>query len=292
MGGSSGVLEDGPSTEEGVPPFGRIKYGVNETQHEELWEFEIKRLTRAAETSDITHLQPNIEGDNGLRSWHTSDEDFAQLGRVADKILYSLWLFSYEDEAVLRDHGYPSPTPDRGPNMFWNFQQIEGDIPDIHLHSRSRSQWHEKANRPQTDEEFAERLAVNQLNVFERDQYCYIVDEVTSILAHIAWESSESPYWKMVVLACLTKISTKIKVLATQLPLAISKSMEAIGDLRSRTPKSRHGYRNFDHGYYDSYHGYRDSDYDSVPVERSWPAQPIVAHYSSVDNAEWPEDNH
>jgi hypothetical protein len=50
------------------------------------------------------------------------------------------------------------------------------------------------------------------------EQFFAIVDFVTSILARIATECAPSSYWRTVVLACLMKLSTKLKVVTIDLP--------------------------------------------------------------------------
>ncbi|KAK2752716.1 hypothetical protein CKAH01_17642 [Colletotrichum kahawae] len=193
-----------------VPHFGSVFGLRNDVEHHErLWAFDIKRLHLAAEASDIKHLQPAIEENDALRSWSIGVENLAQLGKVADQILYSLWLFSYEDEETLRSHGYPPLNPERGLNLYWKFRRIQGQIPDLPFNTRV-----EMGNS-------SKRNAKSDLNVTEKDQYCYIVDQVTSILAHIACNSGGSSYWKVVILACLAKISTKLKAVAMDLPEAI-----------------------------------------------------------------------
>lgn len=241
---------DGVDTDTGanVPPFGRVQSLTDEKRHEKLWEFDIKRLQSSAETSDFNQLQLAVGEHDAWRSWHICGENFAQLGKVADQILYSLWLFTCEDDGVLRKHGFRSLNPGRDQHVFWNFKRIKRQIPD--LPGKTHKAGYAGSSEDEDPFEMAKMTAMSDLRVTERDQYCFIVDEVTSILAHIAWHSSGSSYWKMVVLACLAKISTKLKVLATQLPQAIARYTS-----RSREHRS-----------------YSKSHFDK-------PKQPIVAEY-------------
>ncbi|KAH0437831.1 hypothetical protein CcaCcLH18_03727 [Colletotrichum camelliae] len=217
------VSDDDPSTGAAVPSFGRVsRWIIDDKRHETLWQFDIERLKRAAETSNVNHLRPAVEEDEMVSFSHINGGSFTQLGKVADQILYALWLFSYEDEAVLRDYGSLYLNHERGRNIFWNFERIKGHIPDL----PRKTELHymrDMDDSSEEDDEPSETPAMSQLVVTERDQYCYIVDEVTAILAHVAWNSSGSSYWRVVILACLAKISTKLKVLATQLPQAITK---------------------------------------------------------------------
>lgn len=54
--------------------------------------------------------------------------------------------------------------------------------------------------------------------VADPERYCAVVDHVTAVLARIATQRIRSSYWRTIVIAVLTMLSTKLKVVAIDLP--------------------------------------------------------------------------
>ncbi|KAK3341820.1 hypothetical protein B0T25DRAFT_511238 [Lasiosphaeria hispida] len=71
---------------------------------------------------------------------------------------------------------------------------------------------------PQKKERAADSANHKLGQVSSPERYFALIDHLTAVLGHIATQRAASSYWRTVVLAILAKLSTKLKVLAMDLP--------------------------------------------------------------------------
>ncbi|KXX72917.1 hypothetical protein MMYC01_210649 [Madurella mycetomatis] len=177
-----------------IPRLGSLKeYGAGSEHATSLWKLEANRLLHAAHNLSPGALQPEY----GVQQ--LTGEGLVELGVLAETILCALHICSASDELMLMDFDRALVKLERLSQSFDVLQTLTGAEFDLPGYT--------KANRPQKPRRS------RSIGVTNYRQYYKLVDFLTGALALVAVGSVAIPYWRIVVLSTLTKLSTKLKVL-------------------------------------------------------------------------------
>ncbi|WQF78687.1 hypothetical protein CDEST_03701 [Colletotrichum destructivum] len=209
------------STTYKLPPFGNLAIYIkdrNPKLQKELWRLEVGRFIRIVNgTEDM--LVPMLKPESTERI-HSSPtrQSYEQLQALADRILSALHVCVIDDSVLLERPSDNTSPSKRFSESYWALRQAWGEEDD--LPGRGKTQLNYPSVDPDRTAEKKENAIGDRDRHFselELEQCCYLVDQITATLAFLAARGRDNDYWLVVVLACLAKLSTKIKVLVKEL---------------------------------------------------------------------------
>jgi hypothetical protein len=155
----------------------------------------------------------------GVARW--SQSEFALRNRVDDSHRLPGQVSGLEIPSMI-----PSYKVAKDSHLGWkatyNKESTEEELDRIRRKRRTAEEG--KKAEARGEEEFPFKIPQNHADpnrlgqVTEPEQYFAIVDHITAVIARIATECAPSSYWRTVVLACLVKLSAKLKVVTINLP--------------------------------------------------------------------------
>lgn len=195
-----------------TPLLGNLDgYGVDAHQRKRLWDLEIRRL-RQLNLSAEEALKPRIEPDILLEG-KIEGKAFRELESLAHAIRLTLFVCIVDDareaDPNMKDSSSFALECLEVLSRFVNMDN-EPAVPGVNPGSELGS-WYQKLKLPEgTRTSETEKLRISTT-------FHYLIDQITATVAQIAIRVSESEYWLVVVLACLAKLATKMKVIHSNL---------------------------------------------------------------------------
>lgn len=226
-----------------LPLFGSLRHcHIEFKPPEKLWTLEIERLVEIVEGEAAMRpmLVPSPKpGEEALMNQPLNDGTFEQLRLRADNIFDALQICILDDQALLS--GLTETWLERGQrsyralNQRWTEHVGLVNLPGHRGRSRTKD-W--TTNRQQADE--GGNVEFFCLNHTEIDQCLYIVDQIAATIAVLAFRCKHNDYWYEVVMACLAKLSTKLKFLIGNMSSNISSCLDRHCDEFEDQPLQQH----------------------------------------------------
>ncbi|OBR16272.1 hypothetical protein CH63R_01452 [Colletotrichum higginsianum IMI 349063] len=203
-----------------LPLFGNLRPYAGDNAswlQERLWELEVRRFIQVVNgTEDMLVPVLKLDSDEIIH-YSLTRQNSKKLQVLADRIRAALHVCVIDDSLLLErlpDNTRPSK---RFSESYWALRQAWGEEDDL-PGRRQRSdpddisyQEYKAKRRGDTAED-----QHRNLDDFELEQCYYLVDQVTATLVLLAVRGRDNDYWLVVVLACLAKLSTKIKFLVRE----------------------------------------------------------------------------
>ncbi|EXF84910.1 hypothetical protein CFIO01_02123 [Colletotrichum fioriniae PJ7] len=240
-----------------VPQFGSLEHhGLHEATKEKLWKFEIDRLFAVAYEQDAGVILPKLETAGSRLFSSISKESPTELTELSNNILLCLYIFILDDEMALSEKLSISSNARRIQTTRDQLARSTGRILDLPGRDRDRhytgddldrvraterekpvvpqpsprksnsSRDNEKVEHPRkrtTGLYDVSRLSAQRSDFvssrIKQDECFHLVDQITATLARIVILSQDSVVWHIEVIACLSMLSAKIKVLIAEPPL-------------------------------------------------------------------------
>jgi hypothetical protein len=194
-----------------LPKFNDLAlYDVSEEQEMYLWKLEVRRLVEAVELEGPVLLE-------GPEEWYGSagSEGYNRLHVLATAMKHALDICVHDNELVMLEH---RPTMMAGDtfalsyrNLMRNFDPDEGTV------------------------RFDKQLKLASHN---DEAYHALINYLTATMARVLVRTIRGEFWAENCLSTLAKFATKLKVLAHDLPAAVSRTIEAQNDLNARLGQS------------------------------------------------------
>lgn len=212
-----------------LPLFGSlVSYGATIKRQRKLWNLEIHRLLLVTESSGADILAPKLRANehSPLQSpIHKVELDV--LRTAADQLLHSLHVCVIDDQKLLNDK-FPHSERTKGVHSYRQLQKVvkmDSGLPGQYEGTNVGTNVGNNHFDEETEREPKYSASVRAIVDSELEDYYYLVDQITATMARLAILGSDSQYWHVVVLACLAKLSTKLKFLAVKLDKNITRSL-------------------------------------------------------------------
>lgn len=212
-------LEKAPGTRPAssleLPTFGNLElYKVLPSTQEKLWGLETERLAKIVDIDKATELLPKVEKDSKASLLSRIDKPALEdLCLRADDILDALHICIFDDQRLLQT----ASASDKAARSYRALERSwSARTGVVRLPGRDRKSERERddATLDRRDNERPELVKLNAAEFIKTQRLsCYLVDQIAATLAILACRGRHSNYWHAVVLSCLAKLSTKLKVL-------------------------------------------------------------------------------
>ena len=192
----------------GLPKFDDLTaYGVSSAEESQLWEKEVARLVRVANSPDAVHL-------GGEEDWFGKADrnGYTNLHKIATQLQDALDICIHDNEMLLIEH---MPT--------------QAD----HAHYRSaRDRLLRDYDPDEAKERFQRHLRLEKNN----DRYYHaLVNYITSMMLRILLRTMRGALWEEQCVVTIAKFTAKLKTLVNDLPMSASLCLAKIEEVRFRT---------------------------------------------------------